>query len=94
MDRLIALQSAEFTHPGRSAFVLAQLIIGLASLAAFVVWEWKYASEPMIPREMFAGLRIVGMAFGIAFVAGRSSSSMLIDYQTDGSGQAWTRTPS
>jgi hypothetical protein len=39
-------------------------------VVAFVAWEWKGPKVPMIPRELFAGQRIVGMAFLIAFVAG------------------------
>ncbi|KAK1044527.1 hypothetical protein LTR12_018046 [Friedmanniomyces endolithicus] len=39
-------------------------------MAAFVVWEWKIAKVPMIPRELFAGQRIVAMAYIVAFIAG------------------------
>lgn len=50
--------------------MLAQLLIGIALIAAFIVWEWKMCKDPMVPHEMFAGQRIVAMAYGIAIIAG------------------------
>ena len=64
------MQAGGYTHSWKSAYVLAQLIIGLLLIAAFCVWEKKFAKVPMVPREMFHGQRIVGMAYFIAFVAG------------------------
>jgi hypothetical protein len=37
---------------------------------AFVVWEWKGATFPMVPRELFAGQRMVAMSYLVAFVSG------------------------
>ena len=39
-------------------------------VVAFVFWEWKGASFPMVPRELFGRHRIVAMSFLVAFVAG------------------------
>lgn len=39
-------------------------------MAAFVAWAWKIAKVPMIPHELFAGQRIVAMAYVVAFIAG------------------------
>jgi multisubunit Na+/H+ antiporter MnhC subunit len=50
---LVAMQAGGYSHPWSSAYVLATMIIGFALLAIFVVWEWKYAKMPMVPREMF-----------------------------------------
>lgn len=50
---LVALQAGGYSHPWTSAYVLATLIIGVLLIAAFVMWEWKYAKMPMVPREMF-----------------------------------------
>jgi hypothetical protein len=46
------------------------LIIGILMVVAFVIWEWKVATLPMIPRKLFSGHRIVGMSFLVAYVAG------------------------
>ena len=69
---LVALQAGGYSHPWTSAYVLATLLIGLLLLVGFVMWELKFCKEPMIPHEMFRGQRIVGMAYGIAFVAGET----------------------
>jgi hypothetical protein len=68
---LVAMQAGGYNHPWDSAYVLCTMIIGIALIVAFVVWEAKYAKVPMVPREMFSGQRIVAMAYGIAFVAGK-----------------------
>jgi hypothetical protein len=39
-------------------------------IITFVLWEWKGAKNPMVPKEIFAGQNIIGIAFGIAFVSG------------------------
>ena len=37
---------------------------------SFIIWEWKLAVHPLVPREIFAGQKIVALAFAIAFVSG------------------------
>lgn len=68
---LVAMQAGGFTHPWTSAYVLVQLLIGLALIIAFIIYELKFAKYPMVPHEMFKGQTIVGTAYGIAFVAGK-----------------------
>lgn len=46
------------------------MLIGLALIAAWVVYEWKFAKYPMVPGELFKGQRIVGLAYVVAFAAG------------------------
>jgi hypothetical protein len=53
------------------------MLIGFALIVLFVGWEWKGAKVPMIPRELFAGQSIVGIAFLIAFVAGMYYYSLI-----------------
>jgi len=74
---LVALQSGGYTHPWISAYVLCPLLLGLLLIISFIVWEAKFASHPMIPKEIFRGQRIVGLAFGIAFVSGMNFYSAL-----------------
>ena len=59
---LVALQSGGYTHPWASAYVLCTMLIGLALIAAWVVYEAKYAPYPMVPGELFSGQRIVDSA--------------------------------
>ena len=74
---LIALQAGGYTHPWTSAYVLATLIVGIILLGTWVIWEWKFAKHPMIPKELFMGQRVVGLSFGVAFVAGMNFFSLL-----------------
>lgn len=77
---LVALQAGGYSHPWKSAYVLSQLIIGLVLVGAWVVWEWKFAKYPMIPRQIFQGQRVVALTFFIAFVAGINFYSLLNFY--------------
>lgn len=74
---LVALQAGGYTHPWTSAYVLSCLLIGLALIIAWVIWEWKFAKFPMVPKELFAGQKIMGTSFFIAFVAGMNFYSLL-----------------
>jgi hypothetical protein len=53
------------------------MLSGLALIAAWVVWEWKFARHPMVPGELFKGQRIVGLAYVVAFAAGMNFFSIL-----------------
>ncbi|OCK81189.1 MFS general substrate transporter [Lepidopterella palustris CBS 459.81] len=74
---LVALQAGGYTHPWKSAYVLCTLLMGIALMAIWVVWERNGARHPMVPRELFAGQRIVGLAYVIAFTAGMNFFSLL-----------------
>lgn len=74
---LVALQAGGYTHPWTSAYTLCTLLIGIALLVTWFVWEWKFAKHPMVPFELFKGQRVVGFAFGVAFVAGMNFFSLL-----------------
>lgn len=67
---LVALQAGGYTHPWSSAYVLCCLLIGLALIAGWVVWEAKFAAYPMVPGALFRGQRIVALAYATAFVGG------------------------
>lgn len=74
---LVALQAGGYTHPWASAYTLCTLLIGIALLVAWFVWEWKFARHPMVPFELFKGQRVVAPAFAVAFVAGMNFFSLL-----------------
>lgn len=77
LHSLVALQSGGYTHSWTSAYVLCTLLFGLALIAGWVAWEWKFARHPMIPGELFKGQRIVGLAYTVAFAAGCQFFSVL-----------------
>ncbi|KEF62014.1 uncharacterized protein A1O9_03586 [Exophiala aquamarina CBS 119918] len=74
---LVALQSGGTSHAWTSGYVLSMLFIGAAFIASFVVWEWKGAKFPIVPKELFAGQRIVAFALVVAFVSGMNFYSMI-----------------
>ncbi|KAL6712287.1 hypothetical protein ACN47E_000164 [Coniothyrium glycines] len=74
---LVALQAGGYTHPWKSAYVLCTMLIGLALIGAWVLYEWKFAKYPMVPGELFKGQRIVGLAYVVAFAAGMNFFSIL-----------------
>lgn len=70
LNSLVALNSGGYTHAWSSAYILCTLLFGLSLIAAWIVWEWKFAPYPMVPGELFKGQRIVGLAYVVAFAAG------------------------
>ncbi|KAF1814529.1 MFS general substrate transporter [Eremomyces bilateralis CBS 781.70] len=77
---LVALQAGGYSHPWTSAYVLCCLLIGIALLVAWLVWEIKFAKNGMIPLELFRGQRVVGVAYAMAFVGGMNFYSILNFY--------------
>jgi hypothetical protein len=65
---LVAMQAGGYSHPWTSAYVLATMIIGFVLIGVFVVWEWKFAKLPMVPREMFckSPIRRLHIVYAIA----------------------------
>ena len=51
--------------------------VGAALIAAFALWEWNGAKYPMVPKELFAGQRVVAVALAVAFVSGMNFYSMI-----------------
>ncbi|TIA61384.1 MFS general substrate transporter [Aureobasidium pullulans] len=52
---LLGLESgASHQHSWTSAYTLCMIIFGVFLLAAFMIWEWKFAKVPLIPIQVFA----------------------------------------
>lgn len=76
-NSLVALQAGGYTHPWKSGYVLATMLVGLALIFSWIIYEWKFAKYPMVPGELFKGQRIVGLAYVVAFAAGMNFFSIL-----------------
>jgi hypothetical protein len=70
VNSLVALNSGRYTNPWTSAYVLCELIIGFFFMLTFVLWESKGAKASMVRGELFAGQRIVALAYIAAFLVG------------------------
>ena len=83
---LVALNLGGGLYAWTSARVLATLIIGLAVLLAFGVYEWKGTNTGILHHEMFQGGKNRGRTFGICvlliFLEGVLLFSYIIFYPT------------
>jgi Na+/melibiose symporter-like transporter len=52
---LLGLETgASNAHPWTSAYTLCLIVFGILLLGAFMIWEWKFASSPIVPMRIFA----------------------------------------
>ena len=66
---LFGLTSGGVMSPWKSATTLAPLILGIAGLGIFVIVEWKYAKQPMMPLRIFNN-RTANQGFFGSFIHG------------------------
>jgi Na+/serine symporter len=71
---LLGLNMGGITYPWNSAPVLVCLIVGFAAIGLFVLVEYKFAKEPIVPLRLFrkrtvAFVCIMQFFFGLAFNA-------------------------
>jgi len=71
---LVALYSGGYLHPWKSGYVPETFLSSIALIAAWVVWEARFAPYPMIPKELFRGQRVVALTYVVAFTAGMTFS--------------------
>ncbi|GAB7358595.1 hypothetical protein MBLNU230_g2655t1 [Neophaeotheca triangularis] len=70
---LMGLSFGGTQFPWASAGTLAPFLLGIASLVALGVWEWKGAKQPFFARELFSGkFRTFTLMLGITFIGGMS----------------------
>jgi hypothetical protein len=60
---LLALQWAGSTYLWQSSHVLAPLIIGIAVLVFFGLYEWRVPRLPIVPLRLFGNLSLVACYF-------------------------------
>lgn len=82
---LVALQAGGYSHPWPSAYILCNLIVGIALVGGWILWEYKFAPNPMVPKELFQGQRTVAVAFLVAFVGGINIYSSLTFFPLEAS---------
>jgi hypothetical protein len=67
---LFPYQGATLNEQWSSALVVSMLVIGFATVIAFVIWEWKFAPVTFIPFHLLKDRTILGccLVAGIFFV--------------------------
>ncbi|KIO17240.1 hypothetical protein M407DRAFT_228996 [Tulasnella calospora MUT 4182] len=73
---IIALTWAGVKYPWSSYKVLVPLILGLASIAVFLVYEAKFAVEPVVPWELLSN-RNSFLGYSTVFLHGIVSTAIL-----------------
>ncbi|KAB2578796.1 Fungal trichothecene efflux pump [Lasiodiplodia theobromae] len=79
---MAGLQWGGYNYPWTSAHTLAPLLIGAALVAAFVVWEAKFAAYPMFPSSIKREPRILLLTLIITFISGANFFSVLLFWPT------------
>ena len=64
----MGLQWGGYNYPWVSAHVLVPLLLGLALIAAFLVWEGKFAKYPMFPARILQESRILTLTLVITAI--------------------------
>lgn len=71
--RLQPIITNPLTQPRGSAGNVAPLTIGIVSLIALVIWEWKFAKHPFFAHELFIGkTRTFTLMMVVTFIGGMS----------------------
>lgn len=79
---MMGMQWGGYQYPWSSAHVLAPLILGIALLVAFIVWEAYGAKHPMFPKRLRQEPRILGLTLVITFISGANFFSILMFWPT------------
>jgi hypothetical protein len=69
--------------------VLVPLILGIALLAGFFVWEAYGAKFPMFPKRLRQEPRILGLTLVITFISGANFFSILMFWPTQAFNVSW-----
>lgn len=79
---MAGLQWGGYNYPWKSAHVLVPLILGIALLAAFFVWESYFAKYPMFPGRIKQEPRILMLTLIITAISGASFFSIIMFWPT------------
>jgi hypothetical protein len=66
---LYGITSGGVLHAWNSGAVIASIVVGLSGTAVFLIYEERWAEEPMIPSRIFKS-RTAGAAYVGTFVLG------------------------
>lgn len=76
------MQWGGYMYDWTSPHVLAPLLLGAAFLAAFLVWEARFAPFPMFPRRINQSPRVLVLTLVITFISGANFVSLIAFWPT------------
>ncbi|KAF2203863.1 MFS general substrate transporter [Delitschia confertaspora ATCC 74209] len=79
---MMGMQWGGYQYDWSSAHVLAPLILGVAFVVAFCVWEAKFASHPMFPRRLIQVPNVMILTLIITFISGANFFSIIMFWPT------------
>ncbi|KAF2772653.1 MFS multidrug transporter-like protein [Teratosphaeria nubilosa] len=79
---MAGMQWGGYQYSWGSAHVLVPLVLGVAILVAFFLWEAYGANCPMFPKRLRQEPRILGLTLVITFISGANFFSILMFWPT------------
>ncbi|KAG8165566.1 hypothetical protein KVR01_004118 [Diaporthe batatas] len=79
---MAGLQWGGYIYPWTSVHVLVPLLLGVALLIGFVIWEGWFAKYPMFPRRINQAPRILTLTLIITAISGANFFSILMFWPT------------
>ncbi|KAH8666506.1 putative major facilitator superfamily transporter [Xylariales sp. PMI_506] len=75
---MAGMQWGGYQYPWASAHVLVPMLLGVALIVAFVIWEGWFAPYPMFPRRLNQAPSILILTLIITFISGANFFSILM----------------
>lgn len=82
LTAVAGLQWGGYQYPWTSVHVLVPLLLGVALVVAFVVWEARYAAYPMFPRRINQSPRVLVLTLIITCISGANFISLIAFWPT------------
>ena len=71
-----------YQYPWASTHVLVPLILGAVLIIAFIVWEARFAVNPMFPKRLQQNPRVLALTLAITFISGANFFAVLMFWPT------------
>ncbi|KAK0633593.1 major facilitator superfamily domain-containing protein [Immersiella caudata] len=79
----IGILGGGYRHPWTDGIVLAPLVIGIVLIIIFLVWELRFAANPMIPKRFGKKPRTLLLTMVITFISGANFFSVLMIWPSE-----------
>lgn len=76
------MQWGGYQYPWTSVHVLLPMLLGVALIIAFIVWEGWFAAYPMFPKRINQSPRVLVLTLIITFISGANFISLIAFWPT------------